>query len=120
MYNVFHRGKTFVDSYGRPGTRFFPLVLAYFPLSLLAARLALRWPRRAVRAAAVAPIPFAAVAAALRRDRATVAAVGWVGPNWLAAMCLGLWYGLWLALRARFGRGAAIAAAPLNGSPRER
>jgi glycosyltransferase involved in cell wall biosynthesis len=103
MYNVFHRGKTFVDSYGRPGTRFFPLVLAYFPLSLLAAASALRRPRLALRAALAAPIPFVAAAAALRRDRAAAMSVGWVGPNWLAAMCAGLWYGLWLALRARLG-----------------
>lgn len=101
MHNVFHRGKTFVDSYGRPGTRFFPLVLAYFPLSVLAAVIALRRPRLALKAAIVTPVPFAAVAAAMRRDRATVVSVGWVGPSWLAAMCAGLWYGLWLALRAR-------------------
>jgi glycosyltransferase involved in cell wall biosynthesis len=103
MHNVFHRGKTFVDSYGRPGTRFFGLVLAYFPLSLLAVVTALRRPRPALRAALVAPVPFAAAAMALRRDRATVASVAWVGPNWLAAMCAGLWYGLWLALRGRVG-----------------
>jgi glycosyltransferase involved in cell wall biosynthesis len=106
MHNVFHRGKTFVDSYGRPGDRFFPLVLAYFPLSLLAAVAALRRPRLALRAAAAAPLPFAAAAAALRRDRATLAAAVWVGPNWLAAMCVGLWYGLWLALRGRLGGGS--------------
>lgn len=100
MHNVFHRGKTFVDSYGRPGTRFFALVLAYFPLSLLAAALALRRPRLATMAAAVTPVPFAAAAAALRRGRATVVSAAWVGPNWLAAMCAGLWYGLSLALRA--------------------
>lgn len=111
VHNVFHRGKTFVDSYGRPGTRFFPLVLAYFPLSVLAAAAALRRPRLAVRALAVSPVPFAAAAAALRRDRATVAAVGWVGPSWLAAMCAGLWYGLWLALRARLRPAPAPAAA---------
>jgi glycosyltransferase involved in cell wall biosynthesis len=104
MHNVFHRGKTFVDSYGRPGTRFFGLVLAYFPLSLLAAASALRRPRLALRAALAAPIPFAGAAATLRRDRATVVSVAWVGPNWLVAMCAGLWYGLWLALCARFGR----------------
>lgn len=103
MYNVFHRGKTFVDSYGRPGTRFFPLVLAYFPLSLLAALAGLRHPRPALRVALGTPLPFAAAAAALRRDRATVASLAWVGPNWLAAMCAGLWYGLWLALHARRG-----------------
>jgi glycosyltransferase involved in cell wall biosynthesis len=105
MHNVFHRGKTFVDSYGRPGSRFFPLVVAYFPISLLAAVIALRRPRLALKAAAATPIGFAAAATALRRDRADIVAVSWIGPNWLAAMCVGLWYGLGLALRARFGRG---------------
>ncbi len=105
MHNVFHRGKTFVDSYGRPGTRFFPLVVAYFPLSLLAVLVALRRPRTAVKAVAATPVGFAAVAAALRRSREDIVVVSWIGPNWLAAMCVGLWYGLWLALRARFGRG---------------
>jgi glycosyltransferase involved in cell wall biosynthesis len=117
MYNVFHRGKTFVDSYGRPGTRFFPLVLAYFPLSLLAAAATLRRPRLILRAAAVTPVGFAAAATALRRDRATVVSAGWVGPNWLAAMCIGLWYGLWLALRAVVvdggsGRGERVSHGP--------
>ncbi|HWY19475.1 MAG TPA: glycosyltransferase family A protein [Solirubrobacteraceae bacterium] len=104
MYNVFNRGRVFIDSYGRPGTRFFPLLLAYFPLSLLAAVSALRRPRLVLGAALAAPMPFVAAALALRRERATVAAAGWVGPNWLAGMSIGLWYGLWLALRARFGR----------------
>jgi len=104
MHNVFHRGKTFVDSYGRPGTRFFALVLAYFPLSLLAAAVAARRPRAAAMGALVTPLPFAALATALRRDRATIASAAWVGPSWLAGMCAGLWYGLWLALRARLGR----------------
>jgi glycosyltransferase involved in cell wall biosynthesis len=104
MRNVFGRGKSFVDSYGRPGTRFFPLVLAYFPLSLLAVATALRRPRLALRAALAFPVPFVAAATALRRDRATVVSAGWVGSNWLVAMCAGLWYGLWLALRARLGR----------------
>lgn len=104
MHNVFHRGKTFVDSYGRPGTRFFPLVLAYFPLSLIAAATALRRPRLALQAAVAMPVGFAATAVALRRDRATVVSAAWVGPNWLAAMCAGLWYGLSLALSARLGR----------------
>jgi glycosyltransferase involved in cell wall biosynthesis len=105
MHNAFHRGKSFIDSYGRPGTRFFPLVLAYFPLSLLGAVLAARRPRLALGLAAAIPLPFATAALALRRERHTVVASGWVGPNWLAAMCAGLWYGLWLALRAHRGGG---------------
>ncbi len=103
MHNVFHRGKTFVDSYGRPGTRFFPLVVAYFPLSLLAAVIAVRRPRLALKAAAATPVGFALAATAVRRDRDDIMTVAWVGPNWLAAMCAGLWYGLGLALRARLG-----------------
>jgi hypothetical protein len=80
-------------------------VVAYFPISLLAAVIAVRRPRLAAGAAAAIPVAFAAAATALRRERADVAAVTWIGPNWLAAMCVGLWYGLWLALSARFGRG---------------
>jgi glycosyltransferase involved in cell wall biosynthesis len=104
MYNAFNRGRVFIDSYGRPGTRFFPLLLAYFPLSLLAAALALRRPRLALCAPAASPLPFAAAAAALRRERATVLAAGWVGSSWFAAMGAGLWYGLGLVLRARLRR----------------
>jgi len=104
MPNIFHRGKTFVDSYGRPGTRFFPLVLAYYPVSLALAVLGLRRPRLALGAALATPAPFVAAAMALRRDRATSVAVAWVGPSWLAAMCAGLWSGLWLLLRARLPR----------------
>ncbi|HTR88481.1 MAG TPA: hypothetical protein VMG62_00050, partial [Solirubrobacteraceae bacterium] len=87
--------------YGRPGTRFFALVLAYFPLSLLALLVAIRRPRLALRAAALTPLAFAAAALPLRRDRATVASLAWVGPSWLIAMCSGMWYGLWLVLRDR-------------------
>jgi glycosyltransferase involved in cell wall biosynthesis len=111
VHNVFHRGKTFVDSYGRPGTRFFPLVVAYFPLSLAAAAIGLRRPRLALKAAAATPVGFAALTTAFRRDRADVATVTWIGPSWLAAMCAGLWYGLWLALRSRLARGAGSGAA---------
>jgi glycosyltransferase involved in cell wall biosynthesis len=120
MHNVFHRGKTFLDSYGRPGTRFFWLVLAYFPVSLFALVLALRRPRLALKVALSTPAPFAAAAIATRRNRVDTMTVAWIGPNWLAAMCAGLWYGLWLALRARLG-GAAIStpqqrAADANGA----
>ncbi len=87
-----------------PARVFFPLVVAYFPLSLLAGVIALRRPRLAVKAAAATPVAFAAGATALRRERAGIVADAWIGPNWLAAMCAGLWHGLWLALRARFVR----------------
>ncbi len=107
MSNIFHRGKTVIDSYGRPGTRFFPLVLAFYPASLLALIAALRRPRLALKAVAVSPLSFAVATMTLRRSRADAVTVAWVGPNWLAAMCAGLWTGLLLALRARLGRRGA-------------
>jgi glycosyltransferase involved in cell wall biosynthesis len=103
MKNIFERGRTFLDSYGRPGTRFFPLLLAFYPASLLTAILALRRPRLAMRAAVASPLPFAAATMAFRRSLADAFAVAWIGPNWLAAMCVGLWTGLWMALRSRLG-----------------
>jgi glycosyltransferase involved in cell wall biosynthesis len=103
MANIFHRGKTIIDSYGRPGTRFFPLVFAFYPTSLLALIAALRRPRLALKAVAVSPLSFAAATMAVRRSCADAVTVAWVGPNWLAAMCAGLWTGLLLALRARLG-----------------
>ncbi len=47
-----HRGTTFVDSFGRPGSRFFGIVLAAPPLSLLGAVVALRAPRAGLAGAA--------------------------------------------------------------------
>jgi glycosyltransferase involved in cell wall biosynthesis len=103
MRNVFERGRTFLDSYGRPGTRFFPVVLAFYPLSLLAAILGLRRPRLALKAAIVSPLPLAAATMAFRRNRADAFAVAWIGPNWVAGMCAGLWAGMWMVLRSRLG-----------------
>jgi glycosyltransferase involved in cell wall biosynthesis len=104
MHHAFHRGKMFVDTYGRPGARFFPLVVALYPLSAGAAAIAVRRPRRVLMAGAAAPLAFATGALALRAPRADVAAVTWVGPNWLLAFAAGMWYGLWLALRNRASR----------------
>lgn len=112
MKNIFERGRTFLDSYGHPGTRFFPLVLAFYPASLLTAVLALRRPRLAAKAATASPLLFAAVTMAFRRSRADALAVAWIGPNWLVGMCVGLWTGLWMVLRARLGNRAPVPPGP--------
>lgn len=105
MRNVLERGRTFLDSYGRAGTRFFPLVLAFYPACLLAAAVSALRPRLAFKAALAFPFSLAAATMAFRRSRADAVAVAWIGPNWLAGMCIGLWRGLWMALRARLRRG---------------
>jgi glycosyltransferase involved in cell wall biosynthesis len=101
MRNIFERGRTFLDSYGRPGTRFFPAIVAFYPASLLAAILAMRRPRLALSALACIPLPLGAATLALRRSGADALAMAWIGPNWVAGMCIGMWAGLWHALQTR-------------------
>lgn len=105
MRNVREKGMTFPDSYGRPGTRFFPLLIAFYPACLLAAAVARLRPRLALQAATALPLGLAAVTMAYRRNRADAIAVAWIGPNWLLGMCIGLWRGLWMALRTRLRHG---------------
>jgi len=99
--HAYHRGVVFVDGYGRPGTRFFAVIVAFYPLSAISVALAVRHPRRALPAIATAPLAGAAAGLGLRRPRADTAALATVGPLWLCAFAAGMWRGLWLALRAR-------------------
>ncbi len=99
--HAYHRGSVFVDGYGRPGTRFFAVIVAFYPSSAISLALAIRHPRRALAAFAAAPLAGAAAGLGLRRARADTAALATVGPPWLCAFAAGMWRGLWLALRAR-------------------
>lgn len=104
MRHAYHRGGVFVDGYGRPGTRFFPVIVAFYPLSIISLALVLRHPRVAVAAVAAVPLAAAGVGLQVRRERADAAAVATVGPLWLGAFSAGMWRGLWLALRAHLRR----------------
>jgi glycosyltransferase involved in cell wall biosynthesis len=103
--HAYHRGGVFVDGYGRPGTRYFPVIAAYYPLSALALFLALRRPRLGVVAATIVPAAGAGGGLFLKRPHADTAALAGVGPFWLCAFGAGMWRGLWLALRAMLRRG---------------
>jgi glycosyltransferase involved in cell wall biosynthesis len=104
MRHAYHRGGVFVDGYGRPGTRFFAVIAAFYPLSAISLALAIRHPRRALPAIAAAPLAGAAAGFGLKRARADTAALATVGPLWLCAFAAGMWRGLCLALRARLRR----------------
>jgi len=104
LRHAMHRGGVFVDGYGRPGTRFFPVVCAFFPASLLAAAVAARFPRLAGRAAATGPVALAAGVLAVRRSPRDAAAVAWLAPAWAAAFGSGMWRGLIRAVRASRAR----------------
>jgi glycosyltransferase involved in cell wall biosynthesis len=96
-----HRGSVFVDGYGRPGTRFFAVIAAFFPLSAVGAIVALRRPRLALLGALSAPVGAVAIGARWRRSPAEVTTLALLGPAWALAFAAGMWRGLWLALRAR-------------------
>lgn len=102
--HAYHRGVVFVDGYGHPGTRFFAVIVSFYPLSAISLVLAVRHPRRAFSIAATAPLAGAAIGLGLRRPRADTAALSTVGPVWLGAFAAGMWRGLWLAVRARWRR----------------
>jgi glycosyltransferase involved in cell wall biosynthesis len=100
IHHAYHRGSTFIDGFGHPGTRFFGVILAFYPVSLTAGMVAVAKPRLAAKAAMLAPAAGAGVGLALRRPRADTRALALVGPIWLAAYGAGMWRGLWLVLSA--------------------
>jgi glycosyltransferase involved in cell wall biosynthesis len=107
--HAYHRGGVFIDGYGRPGTRFFPVIVAFYPLSVISLALAVRHPRFALPAIAAAPLAGAAAGLHVRREPADAAALATVGPLWLGAFSAGMWRGLWLAVRAHLRRPASAA-----------
>lgn len=101
-----HRGVVFLDGHGRRESRFFPVVLAFYPASLAATVVALRRPLSAVALAAAAAAVAAAAATSARRPADEVRAFSALAPVYLAAHGVGMWKGLGLALANRFGREA--------------
>lgn len=100
LKHAHHRGTVFVDGHARRGSRFAPVIAAFYPLTVgWAVASVWRWP------IVVAPVVLASAAGAAlalserrRRDAATMA---WVTPLWAGAYSAGMWRGLALAARAR-------------------
>lgn len=96
-----HRGVVFIDGFMRPGTRFLPVIVAFFPASAGVLWWALRSLRRVIALPLAISGMFAAAGVAKRRGWRDVAALALLGPPWLAAYGIGMWKGLGLALAAR-------------------
>jgi glycosyltransferase involved in cell wall biosynthesis len=96
-----HRGIVFVDGHGRRESRFFTAVVAFYPLSLLAVGVVLKRPRWAVAGVGLSVAAAALLAATKHRRRDEVVAFAGLTPIYAAAHGLGMWRGLWLAIRAR-------------------
>jgi len=99
LRHAVHRGVVFLDGHGRPESRFFPAVVAFFPVSAALVLWSRR--RRLVLPAAAAGCGVAAAAYGMRAGRSgrEVGALALVTPFYAAGHALGMWKGLFLALR---------------------
>jgi glycosyltransferase involved in cell wall biosynthesis len=102
--HAFHRGTVFFDGFARPGTRYLPALIAFFPASAGLAVLVLRRPVIGGAAAAVAPLAAGAGAVVLGRPPRDVAASSALAPPFLAVFAVGIWRGALIAIRSRVRR----------------
>ncbi len=101
--HALHRGVVFVDGHGRRESRFFPVVVAFFPISAGLGVAAVKRPI-VVPLAALGVAGFAAAAASRRpRPAAETAAFATLAPLYAVAHGLGMWRGAALALANRLG-----------------
>ena len=98
--HAYHRGTVFVDGHGRRESRFFPLVVGFYPLSFAALLLAVRRPVT-VPALAGACSGGAWLLARRTPARPHAAAFATVAPLYAIAHGLGMWRGLAMAISQR-------------------
>jgi glycosyltransferase involved in cell wall biosynthesis len=104
MRHAFHRGIVFLDGHGRPESRFFPAVVAFYPISVALVPFALRRPRLALAAFVLG---MAGLAGALRlrgfpRDEAVSFTA--LAPLYAIAHGAGMWKGLAMMIGRRANR----------------
>jgi glycosyltransferase involved in cell wall biosynthesis len=104
LRHALHRGVVFFDGFGRPGARFFPVIVAAFPAALGGVLLALVRPRVAFAAVAAAPLAAGALAARWKRPWKHVASFALLTPPFAVVYTLGIWKGALLAGKARWAR----------------
>jgi glycosyltransferase involved in cell wall biosynthesis len=100
LRHAYHRGTVFVDGHGRPSSRFFPAVIAFFPVSAVWAAACVRKPGLVVLPAVAAAAAGAGLAVKAHRP-GDVASMAWTTPLYAVGHGAGMWRGLWLAARAR-------------------
>jgi glycosyltransferase involved in cell wall biosynthesis len=88
-----HRGAVFVDGHGTPESRFYPAVVAFFPVSAALALLAARKPLLLPAAAAACGVAAAAYGASVGRSPREVRALLTVTPLYAVGHALGMWRG---------------------------
>jgi glycosyltransferase involved in cell wall biosynthesis len=99
--NALYRGATFLDGHGRAGSRFQPVVIAFYPVSALLAFALVRKPLLLPAVLAAAVGAGAAVAIRARRPAFDVASFAALVPLYAVAHGAGMWRGLALLARER-------------------
>ena len=106
-----YRGSTFVDGHARPESRFFPVAVAFFPVSAALAVLAVRRPMLLLPLALGTSVAAASVAAAARRSRFEIFSFALLVPPYAVAHGVGMWRGLGMALATRMSGDAGSSDA---------
>jgi glycosyltransferase involved in cell wall biosynthesis len=99
--HALHRGVVFLDGHGRPESRFYPAVVAFYPTSAVLAALALRRPWLVPVVGAGCSLAGAAVAVRAGRSTSDVRAFAALAPVYALAHGAGMWRGLAMAARDR-------------------
>jgi glycosyltransferase involved in cell wall biosynthesis len=94
LRHSFHRGVVFVDGHGRRESRFFPVVVAFYPTSVALVLTAVWFPLVAAGALAVASLAAGALGVARRRRPREVAALALLAPVYGVMHGAGMWRGL--------------------------
>jgi glycosyltransferase involved in cell wall biosynthesis len=89
-----YRGTTFVDGHARRDSRFFPVAVAFFPVSAALAVVAARRPSVVPPLVVGTGLAAGAIASALRRPRFEVLSCALLVPPYAVAHGLGMWRGL--------------------------
>jgi glycosyltransferase involved in cell wall biosynthesis len=99
--NALYRGSTFFDGHGRRESRFYPVVVGFFPVSIALAALAVRRPLLLPVMVAVAAGGAAAVATRARRPAFEIVSFAALTPVYAVAHGAGMWRALALLVRER-------------------
>lgn len=101
LRHALHRGTVFYDGFSRPETRFFPAVVAAFPVSAGGVVVAIRRPGLALMSISAVAGCAAAFARRLGRPGPEIRAFAGLTPPFAVAFSAGIWRGAWLAAKAR-------------------
>lgn len=96
-----HRGVVFLDGHGRAESRFFPAVVAFYPVSAGLALRALRRPSTIARTALAVSVAAAALGLVKRRSPFEIGTLAALAPVYGIAHGIGMWRGLVAIVRDR-------------------